>query len=98
MKSGWKTTEFWVTLLIVAGAGMGWLAQQTEDGGIVALAAGALSAAAYAISRGLAKKGGSDEKRDEIIDALLDSNAALLPKHRVRKNPGGSEAGGDSAG
>jgi len=54
MKSGWKTTEFWATTLTSLGALFGAIA------GIVpgkwAAAIMVVSEAAYAISRGLAKK------------------------------------------
>lgn len=53
-KSGWKTTEFWVSLLTTVGAVgsgiVGFLPASTAA--IVA----SVASAAYAISRGLAKK------------------------------------------
>ena len=57
-KPGWKTTEFWVSSLTTAGMLLG-----TFAGFIPAqysAIAGALSAGAYAISRGLTKAGAAN--------------------------------------
>lgn len=54
MKPGWKTTEFWVTVLASVGA-VAAAAQGVLPDKYAALAV-AFSSAAYAISRGLAKK------------------------------------------
>jgi hypothetical protein len=62
MKAGWKTTEFWLTL--VAGA----LGTTIATGGIevgsplakgLAVAAGILAMMGYSVSRGIAKRGGA---------------------------------------
>lgn len=53
MKAGWKTTEFWVTALSIAG-----LVVSSASAGLspkYAAIGASVSAAAYAISRGLAK-------------------------------------------
>lgn len=57
VKSGIKTSEFWITLLTCIGAGTGQAAGAFQgDLSWVGFAMMALSGAAYAISRGLAKK------------------------------------------
>lgn len=53
MKSGWKTTEFWVTALSVVGLVAS--AATTSLSPKWAAIGASVSAAAYAISRGLAK-------------------------------------------
>lgn len=53
MKSGWKTTEFWVTTLSVVGLVASSIGASLSPR-YAALGA-AISASAYAISRGLAK-------------------------------------------
>lgn len=53
MKSGWKTTEFWVTALSVVGLVVS--AATTNLSPKWAAIGASVSAAAYAISRGLAK-------------------------------------------
>jgi len=53
MKSGWKTTEFWVTALAVVGL-VASAATSSLNPKYAAIGA-AVSTAAYAISRGLAK-------------------------------------------
>lgn len=53
MKTGWKTSEFWVTATAVVGTVATALAGSVS--GTAAVYAGTISAAAYAISRGLAK-------------------------------------------
>lgn len=56
VRSGWKTTEFWIVVLAMIAAGLGWLA------GVVpaewAVIAQAIASGLYATSRGLAKRGG----------------------------------------
>jgi hypothetical protein len=54
MKPGWKTTEFWVTILGVIGAATAGLENIVSP--TVAGIMMAISSAAYALSRGLAKK------------------------------------------
>lgn len=58
MKPGWKTTEFWATVLFNVGS------VASAASGVVppkfAAFVSAVSVAAYAIARGLAKKNGSD--------------------------------------
>jgi len=56
IKSGYKTTEFWVTVLAGLGALLAGLAENVDSRW--AIVAAALSAAAYAVSRGLAKRRG----------------------------------------
>lgn len=53
MKPGYKTTEFWVALLVSLGVLVAALADQLPPK--YAALASAVSGAAYAISRGLAK-------------------------------------------
>ncbi len=53
MKPGYKTTEFWVAALVSVGALVAALADQLPPK--YAALASAVSGAAYAISRGLAK-------------------------------------------
>jgi hypothetical protein len=53
MKAGWKTTEFWVSTLAIVG-----LVASSADASLspkYAAIGAAISAAAYAVSRGLAK-------------------------------------------
>lgn len=53
MKSGYKTTEFWVTALTAGSAVVGTLAKVIPgSGGIIAAA---IAGGLYAVSRGLAK-------------------------------------------
>ncbi len=54
MKSGWKTTEFWVTVFSIVGMAAAALASSL--GPRYAAIAVAISSAAYALSRGLAKQ------------------------------------------
>jgi hypothetical protein len=54
MKPGWKTTEFWVTTLATVGSLTAAVAGFVP--GPWGLVAAGLSSAAYAISRGIAKK------------------------------------------
>lgn len=58
MKAGIKSTEFWTTIGVVAASLATALATQDGTLRIVGLACAALSAAAYAIARGLAKLAG----------------------------------------
>jgi hypothetical protein len=53
LKPGWKTSEFWVTALTVAGLVASSIAASLSPR--YAAIGAAVSAAAYAISRGLAK-------------------------------------------
>lgn len=53
MKPGWQTSEFWITL-----ATSGWAIFGSTVTGPVAVVVPAVLGAAYAISRGLAKRGG----------------------------------------
>ncbi len=57
MKRGISTSEFWITFLMIVGIVAGEFAGLIN--GRYAAIATALSASAYAISRGLAKKGGA---------------------------------------
>lgn len=62
MKSGWKTSEFWLTLattLLGMMVSMGIIGPEDMDAllRILALVLGLLPAAAYNLSRGLAKIG-----------------------------------------
>ena len=62
MKPGWKTTEFWLTV-VVALASLLWGADvlDPEAGGtankVFGLVVSGLAAVGYTVSRGLAKKG-----------------------------------------
>jgi|TARA_R110002020_G_scaffold127125_1_gene285268 hypothetical protein len=61
VKPGWKSTEFWVTV-VVAAASLAWGAGIVELGGdsgadkAFGFICSALSALGYTVSRGLAKK------------------------------------------
>lgn len=59
MKAGWKTTEFWVTTLTIVGLVTTSLVTSLVATGALpatwAAVASGIAAAAYAISRGLAK-------------------------------------------
>ena len=62
VKPGWKTTEFWITVVVAAGSllwGAGVL-DPAGDGNVnhgFGLVVSGLSALGYTVSRGLAKKG-----------------------------------------
>lgn len=53
MKAGWKTSEFWVTTLVIVGLVSASIAAPLSPR--YAAIGAAVSAASYAISRGLAK-------------------------------------------
>ena len=61
VKPGWKTTEFWITV-IVASASLAWGAGVVDPAGtegadkIFGFITSALAALGYTVSRGLAKK------------------------------------------
>ena len=61
LKPGWKTTEFWITV-VVALASLAWGAGLVDPAGsegadkIFGYVASALAALGYTVSRGLAKK------------------------------------------
>ena len=63
VKAGWRTTEFWITVL-VAGGSLLWGAGLLDPEGagtankVFGLVVSGLSAVGYTISRGLAKKQG----------------------------------------
>ena len=63
VKAGWKTTEFWVVLATILGGILGPLLSpsQVETSthwlGFVGFVAAAVSASAYAIARGITKRG-----------------------------------------
>lgn len=54
MKSGWRTTEFWISLLTSVGA-VGAAIAGLPISAPVAAGVAAVSSVAYAISRGMAK-------------------------------------------
>ena len=56
IKSGWKTTEFWITvaLVVMALLGIG-TDEANENVQLVLVAAGVIATVAYSLSRGLAK-------------------------------------------
>ena len=58
IKSGWKTTEFWVTFAMLVMGALG-VAQEeiAENMRLIMLAAGSVAAVAYSLSRGFAKQG-----------------------------------------
>lgn len=69
LKSGWKTTEFWVTVLLMASTLAGWIAERLD--GDAALIVAAVASGMYATSRGLAKKGAGDAQlRDQVLRAV----------------------------
>lgn len=61
-KRGWKTSEFWVSLLTTVGTVTAAAAGIVP--GKVAVAAAAVSSAAYAIARGVAKIGKGEGSGD----------------------------------
>ncbi len=62
VKPGWKTTEFWITVVVALGSLL-WGAGLLDPAGsgtansVFGLVVSGLSAVGYTISRGLAKKG-----------------------------------------
>lgn len=58
-KPGWKTTEFWLTVVSQI-VGLVWASGVITEGSnadrVLGLAAAALASVGYAVSRGLAKK------------------------------------------
>jgi len=69
IKPGWKTTEFWITALVVVSTLLGWLAGHIP--GEYAAIVEAAAAAAYAASRALAKKGGRNaDVRAQVLEVL----------------------------
>lgn len=69
MKEGWKTTEFWVTVLALGGMILGLIGDRTT--GTAAVVAGAIASGLYAVSRGLAKKDPTNaELRREVLEVL----------------------------
>lgn len=87
MKSGWRTSEFWVVILFTLGmvlsAIAGWLPAEW------ATIAAAIADGLYAVSRGLAKQGVSDAAlRARVMEALV----------RVGRNgAGGVHSGGSGS-
>lgn len=68
VKPGWKTTEFWLLIVIVAPAVTAMVeALQKGDTGMAALLAGIQAAVtgAYAIARGMAKAAASEAGTEE---------------------------------
>lgn len=61
MKSGLKTTEFWVIVCTILGSIFVSLAGALDETTTVT---GAIVASAYAISRGIAKAFSTDEEKD----------------------------------
>jgi hypothetical protein len=57
MKPGYKTTEFWVALLVIVGSTLSTLAGNLPDK--YAAFASSIAGGLYALSRGLAKAGPS---------------------------------------
>lgn len=55
MRRGWKTTEFWVTALVIAGVVLTQISSANVLPEKYATLAAGLAAAGYGISRGLAK-------------------------------------------
>ena len=59
MKSGWKTTEFWlctVTVIVSLLIGSGVIADTTTAYKVLAFASSALASMGYSFSRGMVKK------------------------------------------
>ena len=62
IKPGWKTTEFWITVIVALGSLL-WGAGLLDPAGsgtvnhVFGLVVSGLSAVGYSVSRGLAKKG-----------------------------------------
>ncbi len=54
MKSGWKTSEFWVSFFVIIGSTAAVLMDHLDPK--YAVIASSISSLAYAISRGLSKK------------------------------------------
>ena len=74
MKSGWKTTEFWIALAVALSGILNFSIDLVPaEWGIVAAA---ISSAFYALSRGLAKSGGDDATlRLELMTQLVEKAA-----------------------
>jgi malic enzyme len=76
MKPGQKTSEFWVVVLTSLSAGLAAAAGRLE-GWVAAIVAGA-GAAAFAISRGLAKSG--EAAANVIVPSEPDTSERKTPK------------------
>jgi hypothetical protein len=100
IKAGLKTTEFWITALLVIGVLAGWLEGKLPAEW--AVVAATVSAAAYGAWRTLAKRGASNDAivRDKVVRALGSALAASamqrLPTDQgdraERKEPDGPDA------
>jgi len=68
-KSGWKTTEFWVTACVVLATVAGWIGGKLDGNG--AIIASAVASGLYATSRGLAKGKPADAQlTQQVADAI----------------------------
>jgi len=81
MKTGWKTSEFWlamsslvVTFLISAGV----FADDSFAGKLLGLAAAALTSLGYSVSRALTK---GAESKAEAVKALASAPSSALDPH-----------------
>lgn len=85
MKPGYKTTEFWVTVLLMLATLAGGLSGLFD--GTVATIATAAEAGLYAIARAITKKGAtSEDLRAQVLEVLAAS--AATGGNRVPKHPG----------
>lgn len=69
MKSGWKTTEFWLTATLVIAALLDLAGPRLGDPWD--LVAAAIAAAAYAVNRGLVKRGRSNADLQQQLVGVL---------------------------
>ena len=99
MKPGWKTSEFWVTGLIVLATVCGWAGDKLD--GTWATIAAALAAAAYSASRAVAKQGDQTDAnvRAQVLSVLR--SVAVAGSHdgvsKPATKPGGTGAPGPGA-
>ena len=56
MKSGWKTTEFWLALVVTVGGSLATYYSEAEWAKVVGIVAAALASAGYGLSRASVKK------------------------------------------
>lgn len=92
LRSGLRTTEFWITLATIVALVADWATASTD--GHWSLGFAALAAAAYAIARALVKRTPGGELRTFDAEQLSAQLAALL----AHRGAVGGGTGTDSAG